>query len=127
MKYPANLLGFNIILVSVIAFSLISKRGVSAIGCDTYYRVTGEIAGCTDISTEKTYEIWLEKYSSICLEQQLLEEISIYQRKLQIYYAQDDLEDTNQYKKFDDISIEKTDIQKLSATTYGENADFCDR
>jgi len=128
MKYYSSLFGFGAIAVSTAAFLTLDKSQVSAIGCDTYYRVTGQIAGCTDISTEKAQEAWLEKYS-ICIEQQLAEEISIYQGKLNTYYAQWESKGSEQDLEFDRLPFSDIDTSSLSisSTTYKGNADFCDR
>lgn len=125
MKYCLNLLGIGLITVTTILIA--NETKVLAIGCDTYYRVTGEIAGCTDVSTEKARETWLEKYS-ICIEQQLAEEITIYKGKLQTYYAEWESEDSDLDLDFDRISLSDTDTSSRSiySTTYRGNAD-CNR
>ena len=120
-----NLLGVG--LITLAAISAIDKQKVLAIGCDTYYRVTGQIAGCTDISTEKAQEAWLEKYS-VCIEQQLLEAITVYQGKLKTYYARWESE-SDLDLDFDRFSFPDLDSlsRSISSTTYRGNADFCDR
>lgn len=122
-----NLLGVG--LITLAAISAIDKQKVLAIGCDTYYRVTGQIAGCTDISTEKAQEAWLEKYS-VCIEQQLLEAITVYQGKLKTYYARWESESESDLDlDFDRFSFPDLDSlsRSISSTTYRGNADFCDR
>ena len=124
MRYCCNLLSFGLVTVGTVMLLTTSKK-VSAIGCDTYYRVTGQIAGCTDVSTEKAQELWLEKYS-VCLEQQLIREISVYRSQLRTYYAQWNSEDSNRYLEFNDISFSDLDTSpSLSTTTYKGNAEFC--
>ena len=126
MKYYCNLLSFGLVTVGTVMLLTTSTK-VLAIGCDTYYRVTGQIAGCTDVSTEKAQELWLEKYS-VCLEQQLIREISVYRSQLRTYYAQWNSEDSNRYLEFNDISFSDLDTSpSLSTTTYKGNAEFCDR
>ena len=126
MRYCCNLLSFGLVTVGTVMLLTTSTK-VLAIGCDTYYRVTGQIAGCTDVSTEKAQELWLEKYS-VCLEQQLIREISVYRSQLRTYYAQWNSEDSNRYLEFNDISFSDLDTSpSLSTTTYKGNAEFCDR
>ena len=125
MKYYCNLLSFGLIIFTTYILQENSKK-VLAIGCDTYYRVTGQIAGCTDISTEKAQELWLEKYS-VCLEQQLIEEISIYRSELKIYHAQWNSKNSNPYLEFNDISFSDLDIPSSLSTTIDREAEFCDR
>ena len=126
MRYCFNLLSFSLITVGTVVLLTTNKK-VLAIGCDTYYRVTGQIAGCTDVSTEKAQELWLEKYS-ICLEQQLAKEISLYKSQLRTYHAQWDLEDSNSYLEFGNVSFSDLDTSpSLSTTTYRGNAEFCNR
>ena len=126
MRYYFGLLGAGLITLATI--SITDKTKVWAIGCDTYYRVTGQIAGCTDISTEKAQEAWLEKYS-ICIEQQLSEATTVYQGKLKTYYARWDSEGSDLDFDFDRPSFTDTDSlsRSISSTTYRGNADFCDR
>ena len=114
--------------MQLLLFLQSTKKKVLAIGCDTYYRVTGQIAGCTDISTEKAQEAWLEKYS-VCIEQQLLEAITVYQGKLKTYYAQWESEDSESNLDFDRLSTPDTESlsRSISSTTYRGDADFCDR
>ncbi|MGF1590696.1 MAG: hypothetical protein ACFCU7_15930 [Pleurocapsa sp.] len=101
-----------------------------AIGCDTYYRVTGQIAGCSDISTEFTREVWLERYG-VCLQQQLLQEISIYNDQLETDYAEWN-KDSEQNVNFHNISLQDKNtpplsLSKTQSATYQRNADFCNR
>ena len=57
MQYYCNFLTLSLISVSTVTLSLVNEKRVSAIGCDTYYRVTGQIAGCTDVSTENAQDL----------------------------------------------------------------------
>ncbi|MEL6928385.1 MAG: hypothetical protein AAFO95_07110 [Cyanobacteria bacterium J06600_6] len=125
MRSCFNLLGISIITAAT-AMSTTDRAKVLAIGCDTYYRVTGQIAGCTDISTEKAREAWIQKYS-VCLERQLNKEIVLYRGKLQTYYAEGQPEDGQQDWEFDRPSFSNIDRDDLSisSTTYRGNADFC--
>ena len=123
MRYCCNLLSFGLVTVGTVMLLTTSKK-VSAIGCDTYYRVTGQIAGCTDVSTEKAQELWLEKYS-VCLEQQLIREISVYRSQLRTYYAQWNSEDSNRYLEFNDISFSDLDTSPSLFTTTYKGAEFC--
>lgn len=125
MRYYCNLLNFGLIIFTTLVLPMNSQK-VLAIGCDTYYRVTGQIAGCTDISTEKAQELWLEKYS-VCLEQQLIKEISIYTSQLKIYHVQWNLKNSNPYLEFNDISFSDLDIPPSLSTTIDREAEFCDR
>ena len=116
--------------LSLITLSSSKVKTVLAIGCDTYYRVTGQIAGCNDVSTEDAREAWLEKYK-VCLQQQLSREISIYDSKLQTYYAEND-QDAESNIQFNDISPQEQNIPSLSfsqsqSSSYRGNADFCDQ
>ena len=128
MRYCFNLLSISLIAVGMAISLATDKTKVLAIGCDTYYRVTGQIAGCTDVSTEKAQEAWVQKYS-ICLEQQLAKEISIYQGKLRTYYAEWESEGSERDLEYDRVSLPDIDTSSLSisSTTYRGNADFCDR
>ena len=125
MKHLTDL---RVILLAISAIALPSNQTTAvAIGCDTYYRVTGQIGGCSDASTEDARELWLQKYS-FCLEQQLFREISIYKSKVEIYYAELDKAGSN--LRFEDITLKDEDIPSLSLlqsqyTTYRGNADFC--
>ena len=129
MKYLTNI--FSIMTVAIVTITLPSnktKRAL-AIGCDTYYRVTGQIGGCSDVSTENARELWLKRYSA-CLKIQLAEEISIYKSKAEIYYAELD-KNTEQNIRFEDIVLKDEDIPSLSLSqsqwaTYSGNADFCE-
>lgn len=127
MRYYFNFLSFSLISVSTVILSLVNQKRVSAIGCDTYYRVTGQIAGCTDVSTEKIQDLWLQKYS-ICLNQQLDQEISIYRGKLKTNYAQDKY--GSEQNKIGNSWLQNTNTPFLSLsnnslTRYRGNADFC--
>lgn len=131
MRYYGNFLSCSLILLSTLTLSLVNEKRVSAIGCDTYYRVTGEIAGCTDISTENVQDLWLQKYS-ICLNQQLDQEISIYRGKLKTYYVH--WQDGSEQNQLNNISLQNKNtyvpfrsISQNSSTTYRGNANFCDQ
>lgn len=133
MRTYYDLSAISAIAFSTIVFLAVDKNKVAAIGCDTYYRVTGQIAGCTDVSTEKAQEAWIEKYS-VCLERQLTKEIAVYRGKLQTYYAEWQPETKKQNWKFDRLAFTDTNASDLdtsslsiSSTTYRGNADFCDR
>ncbi|MEL6494131.1 MAG: hypothetical protein AAFQ41_03280 [Cyanobacteria bacterium J06623_7] len=108
--------------------SLVSQpTPVWGIGCETYYRVTGQIAGCTDISTEKARELWLEKYR-ICIELGLTSSISAYQSQLKPNLARWDAANSDNDLELDDISLSDLDTSSLAlsgTTTYTENRDFC--
>lgn len=126
MKYSSKRLGIILLAVGVVNLVLDGEKTV-AIGCDTYYRITGAIAGCSDISTEDARELWLEKYN-ICLQRQLSTEISIYKSKAKIYYAELD-RNPEQNINFENIVLSDEDIATVSlaqsSATYQE-ADFCD-
>ncbi|MEO0012159.1 MAG: hypothetical protein RLZZ535_548 [Cyanobacteriota bacterium] len=127
MKYYCNFLTLSLISVSTVTLSLVNEKRVSAIGCDTYYRVTGQIAGCTDVSTENVQDLWLQKYS-ICLNQQLDQEISIYRGKLETNYARGKY--NSEENKIGNIWLQNTNTSFLSlsnnpAITYRGNANFC--
>ena len=131
MKY---LKGISSIMLWTIGIVVLPSNEVVkkalAIGCDTYYRVTGQIGGCTDASTEDARELWLERYS-VCLQQQLSREISIHKSKVDIYYAELD-KDPQQNIRFEEIVLQDEEIAPFSvtdtqSTTYRGNADFCDR
>ncbi|MDJ0573284.1 MAG: hypothetical protein QNJ53_30205 [Pleurocapsa sp. MO_192.B19] len=129
MKSPCYLISFILIAASAIAFSAIKEAKVLAVGCDTYYRVTGQISGCSSWSTEDARNIWLEKYSA-CLEQQLSIAIADYNQKLPDYYAQWQEDGSTPNIKLDDISLQDLDKPSLSlseaaTTTYSGSADFC--
>jgi hypothetical protein len=129
MKYYGNFLSFNLILVSTVTLSLVDEKKVSALGCDTYYRVTGQIAGCTDVSTENIRDLWLEKYS-ICLERQIDREISIYRGKLRTYSV--DRQDGFEQNQLNNTSLQNANVPSLSLsnnylTRYRGSADFCAR
>jgi hypothetical protein len=128
MKYYGNFLSFNLILVSIVTLSLVDEKKVSALGCDTYYRVTGQIAGCTDISTENIRDLWLKKYS-ICLERQIDQEISIYRGKLRTYYVdlQDDSEQNQLNNSLQNINIPSLSLSNNYLTRYRGSANFCDQ
>ena len=127
MKIRASISRILLITIGIVALPSDEAEKVLAIGCDTYYRVTGQIAGCSDLSTENANE-WLEKYS-FCLQQQLSREISIYKSKAEIYYAELDKNSSSNIR-FEDITLQDEAIAPLSlsqnrATTYLGNADFC--
>ena len=127
MKIRASISRILLITIGIVALPSDEAEKVLAIGCDTYYRVTGQIAGCSDLSTENANE-WLEKYS-FCLQQQLSREISIYKSKAEIYYAELDKNSSSNIR-FEDITLQDEDIAPLSlsqnqAATYRGNADFC--
>lgn len=133
MRYYFNFFALSFISVSTVALSLVNEKRVSAIGCDTYYRVTGQIAGCSDVSTENAQDLWLQKYT-ICLDRQLVQEMSIYRSKLRsklrTYYVH--RQDDPEQNKLNNISLQNINIPFLSlsknpATTYRGSADFCDR
>ena len=128
MKYLANISKIVLTTISIIILPTNEAKNALAIGCDTYYRVTGQIAGCSDVSTENARELWLERYS-FCLQQQLSREISIYKSKAEIYYAKLDKNSSSNIR-FEDITLQDEDIAPLSlsqnqGTTYRGNADFC--
>jgi|GEM_PF-3629631 len=126
MRYCLNLLGFGLIMASTAIYFSSDRQKALAIGCDTYYRVTGQIAGCTDVSTENAQDAWLEKYS-ICLQLQLTEAMEIYKGKLSTYYAEWDSEDLER-NSFDNSFFSELDTSSPSlSTTYRGNTDFCDR
>ena len=76
MEYLTNIPSIVLLTLSIIALPSNKAKKALAVGCDTYYRITGQIAGCTEASTENARELWLERYST-CLEIQLSQEISI--------------------------------------------------
>ena len=127
--YSSDLLSLILIAINTVSFSLVKEKRVLAIGCDTYYRVTGQIGGCSDVSTEDARDLWIQRYS-VCLQQQLSREISIYQGKVDIYYAELD-KNPQQNIRFEDIVLQDEDIAPISvsqtqSTTYRGNADFCE-
>jgi hypothetical protein len=129
MRYYLNFLSLSLISVSVVTLALANEKKVSAIGCDTYYLVTGQIAGCTDVSTENAEDLWLQKYS-ICLDRQLEREISIYIGKLKTNHVQEKY--VFAPNKIGNIWRQNTKMPFLSlsqnpATRYRGSADFCDR
>ncbi|MEM6611029.1 MAG: hypothetical protein AAF652_02030 [Cyanobacteria bacterium P01_C01_bin.72] len=128
MKNYFSLFSPTLVAINTAVFTLADIPQVSAIGCDTYYRVTGEIAGCTDISTEKAREVWLEKYN-ICLEQQLTEEISLYESQSRTYFSNWQYEGSEQDFTSGDTSWQDLEISSpsLSTETYQGNDDFCER
>jgi hypothetical protein len=129
MEYLTNIPSILLLTFSIIALPSSTAKKTLAIGCDTYYRITGQIAGCTEASTENARELWIQRYS-VCLQQQLSREISVYKGKLEIYYAQWEEKDSNQNIKLDDISLQNSNTSSFSlsetkSTTYRGNADFC--
>ncbi|HEY9769080.1 MAG TPA: hypothetical protein V6C71_11395 [Coleofasciculaceae cyanobacterium] len=112
MKYAANLSSIIFVTFGIIAFPLNETKRALAIGCDTYYRVTGQIAGCSDLSTEFAREVWLERYS-VCLQQQLSREISIYNNQLETYYTKWN-KDAEQNITLNNISFQEQNTSPLS-------------
>ncbi|MEO1671186.1 MAG: hypothetical protein AAFR77_10445 [Cyanobacteria bacterium J06631_2] len=127
-NYCFSLFSSSLIAISTAVFALADIAQVSAIGCDTYYRVTGEIGGCTDISTERARKVWLEKYN-ICLARQLITEISLYESQSRTYFADWKSEGSEQDFRLGDTSWQDLEISSpsLATETYQGNADFCDR
>ena len=105
-------------------------RQTLAIGCDTYYRVTGQISGCSDVSTEDARELWIERYSN-CLEIVVSQEIFIYKNKMTTYYAKQN-ENPQQNLVLDSSSfLENKNTLPLTislrkSSNYQGNATFCD-
>ncbi|MEO1692659.1 MAG: hypothetical protein AAFR63_14225 [Cyanobacteria bacterium J06631_6] len=129
MRHYSGLLSFSLIVVGAGILPLINRGAVSALGCDTYYRVTGEIAGCTDISTDRIREAWLDRYSRVCLEQQLAADVSLYESQFSTYFANWQSENSDRELKFDRLPEQNLEISSptLSTETYQGNDDFCDR
>ena len=111
-------------------FLTIARKGLAR-GCESYYRVTGAIAGCSDISTEDARKLWIEKYS-ICLDIQLSEEISAYKGKMARYYANRSERDSQQ-TTLDNLSLLEnspelpSSISLRELTDYEGDTSFCNR
>ena len=127
MEYLTNISSIVLLSFSMIALPSSTAKKTLAIGCDTYYRITGQIAGCTEASTENARELWLERYST-CLEIQLSREISIYKNRITTYYAED--RENSQPNLASDMSLEDNptsfSISSRQGATYRGDADLCD-
>ena len=129
MKHSTFINSVIFITFSIIALPLSGAKKALAIGCDTYYRVTGQIAGCSDTSTEKAEEQWRERYS-ICLEIQLSQEISIYRNKMATYYAQQNRNfeqnvALNNLSSPEDKNTSSLSVSLRQSASYSGDADFC--
>ena len=130
MEYLTNIPSIVLLTLSIIALPSNKAKKALAVGCDTYYRITGQIAGCTEASTENARELWLERYST-CLEIQLSQEISIYKNKITTYYAEG-RENSEPNLAFDTLTLEDNHTSSFPillkrSVGYRGNADFCNR
>lgn len=131
MKYSSHVISLILLSIGILAFPGIKTEKAEAIGCDTYYRVSGNISGCSDISTDYARNLWIEKYSA-CLEQQLLTAIIDYNRKLPNYYAQwQKNKGLEPDMEFEDISSKYLDSSFLNLSErrsriYKGLSDFCE-
>ena len=131
MKYSSRVISLILISIGMFAFPEIKTEKALAIGCDTYYRVSGNISGCSDISTDYARNLWIEKYSA-CLEQQLLTAIIDHNSKLPNYFAQwQKNKGLEPDMKFEDISSKYLDSSFLNLSErrsriYKGLSDFCE-
>lgn len=129
MKLPIDISGFIFITISLVVLPGNITQKALAVGCETYYRVTGEIAGCSDISTERPRQQWLERYS-ICLEIQLAQEISEHKDKMTAYYARQNRNsqqdtDVDSWLSVDDRNPWSLSTSVEKSARDGGDTDFC--
>lgn len=71
----------------VIALAMGTGETVLALGCDTQYRISGEISGCNSISTQELFdEINITRYQA-CVEELLNIELANYTNNRGDYYS----------------------------------------
>jgi len=128
MRHYTKIIGVMLVTIGIITFPSKETQEVSAIGCDTYERIRGEIGSCTGGTTEYSRELWVERYR-VCLKEQLSREIALYDSKVEASYAEWD-RNSEQDMNLENISLQDENIQPLAisqmkSSTLRANNDLC--
>lgn len=128
MKYLVHISSIALVTIGTITLPANKSQQALAIGCDTYERIRGEIGSCTGGTTEYSRELWLERYS-VCLQQQLSQEIAVYNRETEAAYVEWDKNNQPDVKleniRLLDDNPQPLSMSKIQSTSYRANTDLC--